>query len=372
MPPSAAAAWLRLHVLYVVSFLDLMAVSMIIPSLASHVKAMDGGALAFGAIMSVYGLLQVFAAPLAGSLSDALGRRRVLLACIAGAGAGYALLGLAWSVWLVALSRVPCALFKHTLDLIKVAVADAEHPATRSAAVGRLNAAANAGFILGPVLGGYISALPRGFHYTALLTSAVFALNYALVAVFFREERVRAKSLGGSGSDSDGSSLLHTSSAAAPAAAAVDWPQMLRSARDKLFEFRNLLRETGPAKTLLVARLLLAMAAILYRTHFSVLLEDKFGTDSKARGFMLSYMGVLGTLGSFSVGFASRLVRSERLLLQLSSLVYVATFVALSMAATIEQIYVILIPQVISIRCVPTAAASSTAAMATALCSERF
>lgn len=37
-------AWLRARVLYVVSFLDLLAVSMIIPSLASYVKAMDGGA----------------------------------------------------------------------------------------------------------------------------------------------------------------------------------------------------------------------------------------------------------------------------------------------------------------------------------------
>ncbi|TYZ67643.1 hypothetical protein PybrP1_006282 [[Pythium] brassicae (nom. inval.)] len=332
---SVSTAWLRMHVLYVVSFLDLMAVSMIIPSLASHVKAMDGGALGFGVIMSVYGLLQVFAAPLAGSLSDALGRRRVLLACIAGAGAGYALLGLAWNVWLVALSRVPCALFKHTLDLIKVAVADAEQPAARSAAIGRLNAAANAGFILGPVVGGYVSALPHGFHYTALLTAAVFALNYALVALFFRDECARAKSLG--------------DAAASGAAAAVDWPQMLRNSRDKLLEFRNILRETGPAKTLLVARLLLAMAAILYRTHFSVLLEDKFGTDAKARGFLLSYMGVLGTVGSFAVGFATRLVRSERLLLQLSSLVYVATFVALSKAASVEQVYVLLVPQVVAI-----------------------
>lgn len=351
-----STAWLRAHVLYVVSFLDLMAVSMIIPSMASHVKAMDGGALAFGAIMSVYGFLQVFAAPLAGSLSDALGRRRVLLACIAGAGIGYALLGLAWNVWLVALSRVPCALFKHTLDLIKVAVADAEPPATRSAAIGRLNAAANAGFILGPVVGGYISALPHGFRYTALLTAAVFAVNYALVALFFRDERVRlTKSTSmsdGENSDSDWAEHQHSQAVGAPAAA-VDWPQMLRHSRAKLLEFRNLVQETGPAKTLLVARLLLAMAAILYRTHFAVLLEDKFGSDAKARGFLLSYMGVLGTVGSSAVGFAAWLVRSERLLLQLASLVYVATFLALSHAATIEQVYVILVPQVVSIRCGP-------------------
>jgi predicted MFS family arabinose efflux permease len=64
--------------------------------------------------------------------------------------------------------------------------------------------------------------------------------------------------------------------------------------------------ETGPAKTILLARLLLAMAAILYRTHFSTSLEDKFGADPKTRGFVLSYMGFLGAFGSFSVGIISK------------------------------------------------------------------
>lgn len=66
--------WINAYVLYIVSFLDLMAVSMIIPSLASYVRGMDGGALSFGAIMSMYGFIQFFSAPLAGSLSDNYGR----------------------------------------------------------------------------------------------------------------------------------------------------------------------------------------------------------------------------------------------------------------------------------------------------------
>lgn len=62
------------RVLYVVSFLDLLAVSLIIPSLPQYVKSMDGGALMFGAIMSMYGFIQFFAAPVVGSLSDVYGR----------------------------------------------------------------------------------------------------------------------------------------------------------------------------------------------------------------------------------------------------------------------------------------------------------
>lgn len=351
----ALDAWLRARVLYAVSFLDLLAVSMIIPSLSSYVKAMDGGALAFGGIMSMYGFIQFFAAPIAGSLSDIYGRRRVLLVCFVGAAVGYVLLGLSWNIYVVILSRIPCALFKHTLDIIKVAVTDAEDPALRSAAIGRLNAASNAGFIIGPIIGGFVSSVPNGFNYTAVLTAVLFMVNYALVALFFDEGRQRRRS-SVSVDDMTAEKVQRMTSAtggsesSSSLSSSVDWKRLMRNARSKVFEFKNIFYETGPAKTLLLARLLLAMAAILYRTHFSTLLEDKFGTDSKSRGFVLSYMGLLGTFGSFAVGFATYVVRSERLLLQLSSVVYVMTFIALSKATTVEQIYLILIPQVVSIR----------------------
>lgn len=67
------------RVLFAVSFLDLLAVSLVIPSLPQYVKAMDGGALLFGAIMSMYGFIQFFAAPVVGALSDVYGRYALLL-----------------------------------------------------------------------------------------------------------------------------------------------------------------------------------------------------------------------------------------------------------------------------------------------------
>lgn len=83
--------------------------------------------------MSLYGFLQFFSAPIVGSLSDIYGRRKVLLVCFVGCSFGYLLLGLSWNVAMVLLSRIPVALFKHTLDLIKIAVTDAEEPHNRCA-----------------------------------------------------------------------------------------------------------------------------------------------------------------------------------------------------------------------------------------------
>ncbi|POM63462.1 Major Facilitator Superfamily (MFS) [Phytophthora palmivora] len=284
----------------------MLGVSMIIPSLPQYVKSMDGGAVVFGLLMSIYGFIQFFAAPIVGSLSDHYGRKRVLLACF------------------------------HTLDIIKVAVTDGEEADKRSASIGRLNAAANAGFIIGPMVGGYVSSVPNGFNYTALLTTTLFGVNYCLVSLLYIDPR---------------------SQGFAPMVTAenehkhhhVDWRHLLHNAWNKLLGFRNIVNESKPAQTLLVARLLLSMAAILCRTHFSVLLDEKFGMDSKDRGFVLSYMGLLGFLGSFSVGLVTKFVKSERLVLQLAAVIYVMTFLSLSSATTITTVYITLIPQVISI-----------------------
>lgn len=270
--------------------------------------------------------------------------RRVLLACFIGAALGYLLLGLSWNIYIVVLSRIPSALFKHTLDIIKVAVTDTAEPTARSAAIGRLHAASNTGFIIGPAIGGYVSALPNGFNYTALLTTAIFFFNYVLVALYFEDHTPTLDGVEFEVVASKNS--LKQRSNGAP----IDWKQLLRHAKDKLLTFRDIVNESGAAQTLLVARLLLSMAALLYRTHFSVLLEDKFGTDSRSRGYMLSYMGLLGAISSYFVGFITRLLKSERLLLQGAAVVYVLTFFALSSATTIGAVYVFLIPQVVSIR----------------------
>ncbi|KAE9346210.1 hypothetical protein PF008_g8398 [Phytophthora fragariae] len=340
---TAMGRWLAPRVLYAVSFLDMLGVSMIIPSLPQYVKSMDGGALVFGLLMSLYGFIQFFAAPIVGSLSDHYGRKRVLLACFVGAAAGYLLLGLSWNIYVVLLSRVPSALFKHTLDIIKVAVTDGESADKRSAAIGRLNAAANAGFIVGPMIGGYVSSVPNGFNYTALLTTALFGVNYGLVALFYSAPSIKsavAAAESGDGEKGDETKRHHHH---------VDWKRLLHNAWTKLLGFRSIVNESKPAQTLLVARLLLSMAAILYRTHFSVLLEDKFGVDSRGRGFVLSYMGLLGFIGSFSVGVVTKFMKSERLVLQLSAIVYVMTFFALLSATSITTVYITLVPQVISI-----------------------
>ncbi|CAI5720614.1 unnamed protein product [Hyaloperonospora brassicae] len=332
------------RVLFVVAFLDMLGVSMILPALPQYVKSMDAGALVFGLLLSVYGCLQFFAAPLVGSLSDRYGRKRVLLSCLVGTSLSYLLLALSWNVYVVFVSRVPAALFKHTLDLIKVAVTDGEPAERRAVIIGRLHAAINAGFVVGPTVGGYVSSVPNGFSYATLLTTALFGVNCCLVSRFYADP----ESCEAVVSTETAADMLQ-SQAKDERGRSVDWQHVLHNAWTKLGGIRDIVKASKSAQTLLMARLLLTMAAVLYRTHFSVLLEDKFGMDSKDRGLMLSYMGLLGVVGSFSVGFVTKFVKSNMLVLQLSVVTYAMTFFVLSGATAISTVYLTLVPQVISI-----------------------
>lgn len=76
--------------------------------------------------------------------------------------------------------RVFCPLagvFKHTLSISRALLSDLVVEKERPVVLGRFNTASSAGFILGPVLGGYLAELEGGFRLAALLCCSVFLLN---------------------------------------------------------------------------------------------------------------------------------------------------------------------------------------------------
>ena len=48
----------------------------------------------------------------------------------------------------------------------------------RSHVFGRFNSVSNIGFIIGPVIGGYVIDHLGGFHVVAMLTAGIFMLNF--------------------------------------------------------------------------------------------------------------------------------------------------------------------------------------------------
>lgn len=76
--------------------------------------------------------------------------------------------------------HVSCPLigiFKHTLSISRALLSDLVTEKERPLVIGQFNAASSVGFILGPMVGGYLTELDGGFYLTAFICFSVFILN---------------------------------------------------------------------------------------------------------------------------------------------------------------------------------------------------
>ncbi|OQR93606.1 major facilitator superfamily domain-containing protein 9 [Thraustotheca clavata] len=341
-----------LQTLYLVSFVDLFAVSLIVPSLPAFIKSLGGDALTVGFVTSMYGAIQMFTAPLAGVLSDIFDRRLVLLVGIAGATIGYVILGMSLTLSMAMFSRVPIGIFKHTLSTVRLIVADQTTQSLRSDAMGKINAYSNFGFIFGPIVGGYLSSRPNGFNVTAFLTAIMFVFNYALVYSILPNcpptpppHRPILQDKEDANVDleaQDDSSLL------ADAKKEASQP-ILKALIAKLFDYKDILRASPRARNILFVRLLMSGASILMRSHFMLLLEEKYASSSIERGYILSYTGFLAACSSFFVGPIVSMAPSEAMLVQLTSMVCVFSFFGTAVSNSLITVLVLQIPREIGI-----------------------
>lgn len=143
-------------------------------------------AIAVGAWMSLaMALAAFFAAPVLGNLSDAFGRRPVLLIALGGMAAHYAVLALADSLALIVLGRVLTGVFGGSYAPAQAAIADVTAPQERARNFGLVSAAFGVGFVAGPALGGLLSQFGERTPFVVALVLSAANLLYGLV--FFPE-----------------------------------------------------------------------------------------------------------------------------------------------------------------------------------------
>ncbi len=151
----------------------------VLPRLLMRVGSLSlDQAIGVGAWMSLaMALASFFAAPVLGNLSDAYGRRKVLLIALAGMAANYLVLALAQSLALIVFARVLTGLFGGSFAPAQAAVADITAPETRAKSFGLVSAAFGVGFVAGPALGGLLSQWgERTPFYVAVALSAANCL----------------------------------------------------------------------------------------------------------------------------------------------------------------------------------------------------
>ncbi len=170
-----------LVVLFLTVFIDLMGFGIVIPLLPIYAEQMNATPFTAGALIAVYSLMQLVFAPAWGRISDDIGRRPVLLMCLAGSAMSYLLLAAAWRLEVLFLARVLAGVAGASIPVAQAYIADVTGPAERARGMGLIGAAFGLGMVIGPALGGGLSLLgprvPEGF-------AAGLCLANVLVAVY--------------------------------------------------------------------------------------------------------------------------------------------------------------------------------------------
>jgi DHA1 family tetracycline resistance protein-like MFS transporter len=154
---------MRLPIVFLLATVTLnsMGIGLIIPVMPDLIREVSGqslsnAALIGGVLSTVYAAMQFLFSPFLGRLSDAYGRRPVLLGTLAIMVVDYVVLALANSVWMLLLARVVGGFASATQATASAAIADLSEPGQRARGFGLIGAAFGMGFVLGPVLGGFL------------------------------------------------------------------------------------------------------------------------------------------------------------------------------------------------------------------------
>jgi MFS transporter, DHA1 family, tetracycline resistance protein len=171
----------------------------VLPRLLMRVGAMSlDQTIALGAWMGLaMAVASFFAAPIMGNLSDAYGRRPVLLVALAGLVLDYLLLAFAGSIALIFLGRILSGIFGGSFGAAQASIADVTPPDQRARNFGLVGAAFGIGFVTGPALGGLLSEWgPRApFLAAAALAGINFVYGLTLFPDTLKPENRRAFSL---------------------------------------------------------------------------------------------------------------------------------------------------------------------------------
>ena len=162
----------------------------IMPDLMDRVGASStaDGAFWGGVMMAAYAAAMFLFGPIVGSLSDAYGRRPILIAALATLAIDYIIMAMTQTYWVLLVGRVIAGMAGATYITATAYISDIAKPEERGAAFGMIGAAFGVGFVFGPALGGIAS----GWHITApFWIAAVFSALNVVFGFFILPESLK-------------------------------------------------------------------------------------------------------------------------------------------------------------------------------------
>lgn len=179
--------------------INMIGVGLAWPVLPKLIQEMGSGTVTDAAfVYAIIGILfavsQFLFSPLIGSLSDRFGRRPVLLVSLFGLGIDYILTALAPTYLWLGIIRFIGGIFAATITTANAYAADISTPENRAKNFGFIGAAFGVGFILGPLLGGWLGEIDIRLPFLAAgaLAMANVAFGYFVLPESLPEPKRRA------------------------------------------------------------------------------------------------------------------------------------------------------------------------------------
>lgn len=276
--------------LFLIVFIDLIGFGIVIPILLLRAEETFGANnLQATALLTAYSLGLVFAGPILGRLSDAFGRRPILIISQIGTLIGFLILGFANSLFLLYLGRIIDGISGGNISTAQAYINDITSEENRARGFGLIGAAFGAGFIIGPALGGLVatiaSRIPSIAPYSQnapFFVAALFSLTSILATYLILPESLPPESRSPIGISITGS-----------------MPTLGISDILKSSKVRYILSFTFV--TFLAFSLLQASYALFARRN--IFPDDPLEIAQRNIGFLLMWVGVINvTMQSFFVG----------------------------------------------------------------------
>jgi MFS transporter, DHA1 family, tetracycline resistance protein len=184
-------------------FLDMVGFGLIMPVLPALIENVGNmeiadAALIGGWLFFAFSLTQFLFGPMMGNLSDAYGRRPLLLLAVFGLLVDYLLMSFAPNLFWIFVGRAFAGLCGASYVIANAYIADVTTPEERAKAFGMVGAAFGLGFVVGPAIGGLLGEYgPRvPFMAAAAISAANLIYGYFVVPETLDVARRRPFELG--------------------------------------------------------------------------------------------------------------------------------------------------------------------------------
>ena len=182
----------ELSPLWIAVFIDILGFSVLIPLLPYFSARYGAPPWQIGLLLSTNALFGFFSGPIWGALSDAHGRKPMLLLSQLGTLAGFLMLAFSNNLTMLFASRVVDGIFGGNYPIAKAIIGDVVPARDRSRLMTNVGTAHVLASLVGPGLGGLLSRW--GIIAPGLASAALSALTVILTLIYVRESNPRLKS----------------------------------------------------------------------------------------------------------------------------------------------------------------------------------